>query len=57
MSVQIHVYTNVEVKSVSGERMCTILVNCFNRGLSLPSKCVVRLTDRPQHYPIGLTGS
>ena len=27
--------------SVSGERMCTILVNHL-RGLSLPSKCVVR---------------
>ena len=28
--------------SVSGERMCTILVNHYNRGLSLPSKLVVR---------------
>ena len=30
--------------SVSGERMCTILVNRL-RGLSLPSKGVVRKTD------------
>ena len=28
--------------SVSGERMCTILVNHFHRCLSLPSKRVVR---------------
>ena len=37
--------------SVSGERMCTIL-----RGLSLPSKHVVRWTDRSRHDPIGLSG-
>ena len=28
--------------SVSGERMCTILVNHLEEGLSLPSKRVVR---------------
>ena len=38
--------------SVSGERMCTISL----RGLSLPSKSVVRLTDRARHDPIDLTG-
>ena len=42
--------------SVSGERICTILVNRFNRGLSLPSKRVARKTDRARHDPIGLTG-
>ena len=31
--------------SVTGERMCTVLVNCLE-GLSLPRKGVVRLTDR-----------
>ena len=28
--------------SVSGERMCTLLVNCLEDSLSLPSKRVVR---------------
>ena len=40
--------------SVSGERMCTVLVNRLEE--SLPSKRVVRQTDRPRHDPIGLTG-
>ena len=41
--------------SVSGERMCTILVYSF-RGLSMPSKSVVRLSDHTPHDPNGLTG-
>ena len=41
--------------SVSGERMCTILVNRLE-DLRLPSKSVVRYADRTGHDPIGLTG-
>ena len=40
--------------SVSGKRMCTILVNCLE-DFSLPSKRVARKTDRALHDPIGLT--
>ena len=40
--------------SVSGKRMCIILVNCLED--SLPSKSVVRETDHARHDPIGLTG-
>ena len=35
--------------SVSGERMCTILVKRL--GLSLPSKSVIRYTDHLRHDP------